>query len=158
MFKNPVPSTSLDCSLKSNQSAGFSQANSVMSNNVGGSASLAAPLYNAGCVSSSAAVSQGSNGQLVAMSHGANPAAWQNLVTSFVSSYTIDSSGYGGTVDSSGYGGSVEISDKHFNQGIGNGMEGGDPGKSQPHGGSNDENGRTPGQRWIPKIFSSLGL
>lgn len=34
----------------------------------------------------------------------------------------------------------------HFNQGIGNGAEGGDPGKSSPRGGSNDETGRTPGQ------------
>ncbi len=31
------------------------------------------------------------------------------------------------------------------NQGIGNGAEGCDPGNSRPHGGSNDEGGRTPG-------------
>jgi hypothetical protein len=37
----------------------------------------------------------------------------------------------------------------HFNQGIGNGAEGGDPGKSRPHGGSNDETGRTPGQKCV---------
>ncbi|XGW00325.1 MAG: hypothetical protein ACAF41_15490 [Leptolyngbya sp. BL-A-14] len=93
----------------------------------------------------------------MAMAHGANPAAWQNLVTSFVSNYTVDSSGYGGVVASSGYGGDVETTCKHFNQGIGNGSEGGDPGNSHPHGGSNDETGRTPGQRWIPSIFSGLG-
>lgn len=73
--------------------------------------------------------------------------------------------GYGGSVDLAGYGGSVDPEplpepdplpapeplpvpkpDKcHYNQGIGNGSEGGDPGKSRPHGGSNDEGGRTPG-------------
>ncbi|HEY9621906.1 MAG TPA: hypothetical protein V6C78_16230 [Crinalium sp.] len=34
---------------------------------------------------------------------------------------------------------------RHCNQGIGNGAEGCDPGNSHPHGGSNDETGRTPG-------------
>lgn len=34
----------------------------------------------------------------------------------------------------------------HCNQGIGNGAEACDPGNSQPHGSSNDENGRTPGR------------
>lgn len=34
---------------------------------------------------------------------------------------------------------------RHCNQGIGNGAEGCDPGNSRPHGGSNDETGRTPG-------------
>lgn len=34
---------------------------------------------------------------------------------------------------------------QHCNQGIGNGAEGCDPGNSHPHGGSNDEGGRTPG-------------
>lgn len=74
--------------------------------------------------------------------------SWETQVSTFVSSY--DYSGYGG------YGGYVEPAPettRHFNQGIGNGMEGGDPGKSQPHGGSNDETGRTPGQRWNPKLF-----
>jgi hypothetical protein len=33
---------------------------------------------------------------------------------------------------------------QHCNQGIGNGAEGCDPGNSHPHGGSNDEGGRTP--------------
>lgn len=56
---------------------------------------------------------------------------------------TYDSASYGGTVDSASYGGSVEP--VHYNQGIGNGAEGGDPGKSQPHGSSNDELGQTPG-------------
>jgi hypothetical protein len=70
-------------------------------------------------------------------------------------------SGYGGpiatpvttTVSTSGYGGFIGsdsgVGQKcvHFNQGIGNGSEGGDPGKSAPRGGSNDEGGRTPGQR-----------
>ncbi len=37
---------------------------------------------------------------------------------------------------------------RHCNQGIGNGSEGCDPGNSRPHGGSNDEGGRTPGGRW----------
>ncbi len=36
---------------------------------------------------------------------------------------------------------------QNCNQGIGNGAEGCDPGRSQPHGGSNDEGGRTPGNR-----------
>ncbi len=36
---------------------------------------------------------------------------------------------------------------QHCNQGIGNGAEGCDPGNSHPHGGSNDEGGRTPGNR-----------
>jgi len=47
--------------------------------------------------------------------------------------------------DSASYGGSVDPSPVHYNQGIGNGAEGGDPGKSRPHGGSNDELGQTPG-------------
>lgn len=34
---------------------------------------------------------------------------------------------------------------RNCNQGIGNGSEGCDPGNSRPHGGSNDETGRTPG-------------
>jgi hypothetical protein len=74
----------------------------------------------------------------------------------------IDLSGYGGsiapaplptTVSTSGYGGFIGSDSGvgkqcvHFNQGIGNGAEGGDPGKSAPRGGSNDEGGRTPGQR-----------
>ena len=33
---------------------------------------------------------------------------------------------------------------RNCNQGIGNGSEGCDPGNSRPHGGSNDESGRTP--------------
>lgn len=36
---------------------------------------------------------------------------------------------------------------QNCNQGIGNGSEGCDPGNSRPHGGSNDEGGRTPGNR-----------
>lgn len=36
---------------------------------------------------------------------------------------------------------------QNCNQGIGNGAEGCDPGNSRPHGGSNDEGGRTPGGR-----------
>jgi S-layer homology domain len=36
---------------------------------------------------------------------------------------------------------------RNCNQGIGNGSEGCDPGNSRPHGGSNDEGGRTPGGR-----------
>lgn len=36
---------------------------------------------------------------------------------------------------------------RNCNQGIGNGAEGCDPGNSRPHGGSNDEGGRTPGGR-----------
>ncbi|MGF1933418.1 MAG: S-layer homology domain-containing protein [Nostoc sp. ChiQUE02] len=36
---------------------------------------------------------------------------------------------------------------RHCNQGIGNGSEGCDPGNSHPHGGSNDEGGRTPGKK-----------
>ncbi|MBD2336271.1 S-layer homology domain-containing protein [Calothrix sp. FACHB-156] len=36
---------------------------------------------------------------------------------------------------------------RNCNQGIGNGAEGCDPGNSRPHGGSNDEGGRTPGKK-----------
>ncbi|MBW4508211.1 MAG: S-layer homology domain-containing protein [Scytonematopsis contorta HA4267-MV1] len=36
---------------------------------------------------------------------------------------------------------------RNCNQGIGNGSEGCDPGNSRPHGGSNDEGGRTPGNK-----------
>jgi hypothetical protein len=36
---------------------------------------------------------------------------------------------------------------QNCNQGIGNGAEGCDPGNSSPRGGSNDEGGRTPGNR-----------
>ncbi len=36
---------------------------------------------------------------------------------------------------------------RHCNQGIGNGAEGCNPGNSRPHGGSNDEGGRTPGSK-----------
>ncbi|MGJ3248289.1 MAG: S-layer homology domain-containing protein [Elainellaceae cyanobacterium] len=36
---------------------------------------------------------------------------------------------------------------RNCNQGIGNGAEGCDPGNSRPHGSSNDEGGRTPGNR-----------
>ncbi|MBW4539524.1 MAG: S-layer homology domain-containing protein [Myxacorys chilensis ATA2-1-KO14] len=36
---------------------------------------------------------------------------------------------------------------QNCNQGIGNGSEGCDPGNSRPHGGSNDEGGRTPGNK-----------
>lgn len=76
--------------------------------------------------------------------------SWETQVNTFVSSY--DYSGYGG------YGGVVEptpepIVTRHANQGIGNGIEGADPGKSRPHGGSNDEGGRQPGDRWFPKLF-----
>jgi hypothetical protein len=73
---------------------------------------------------------------------------------------TVGGAGYGGTITApvvtnpaptnfmgsntgSGFGSQCV----HFNQGIGNGAEGGDPGKSQPRGGSNDETGRTPGQK-----------
>ncbi len=63
------------------------------------------------------------------------------------------SAGYGGSTSSAGYGGSVTTR-VHYNQGIGNGAEGGDPGNSHPHGGSNDETGRTPGQNWFSKLFS----
>ncbi len=50
----------------------------------------------------------------------------------------------GGTLNLAGSNGVKTV---HFNQGIGNGAEGGDPGKSQPRGGSNDESGRTPGKK-----------
>lgn len=42
---------------------------------------------------------------------------------------------------------SQEQDRQNCNQGIGNGAEGCDPGNSHPHGGSNDEGGRTPGNR-----------
>ncbi len=65
---------------------------------------------------------------------------------------TTSAAGYGGSTSTAGYGGSVGKT-CHYNQGIGNGSEGGDPGNSHPHGGSNDETGRTPGQRWVPKLW-----
>jgi RTX calcium-binding nonapeptide repeat (4 copies) len=68
---------------------------------------------------------------------------------------TVDSAGYGGTVDSAGYGGTVDPI-VHFNQGIGNGAEGGDPGKSNPHGGSNDELGQMPGSNYGKKSTDVL--
>ncbi|MEB3337373.1 MAG: hypothetical protein VKJ46_07930 [Leptolyngbyaceae bacterium] len=40
---------------------------------------------------------------------------------------------------------------RNCNQGIGNGSEGCDPGKSRPHGGSNDEGGRTPSSGTLRK-------
>ena len=42
-------------------------------------------------------------------------------------------------------GGDRKPARQNCNQGIGNGAEGCDPGNSRPHGGSNDETGRTPG-------------
>ncbi len=65
------------------------------------------------------------------------------------------SSGYGGSITpapvvSAGYGGSITPKPSvkpACNQGIGNGSEGCDPGKSQPRGGSNDEGGRKPGEK-----------
>lgn len=73
--------------------------------------------------------------------------------------------GYGGPVDLAGYGGPIdpeplpepEPSKCHYNQGIGNGAEGGDPGKSRPHGGSNDEGGRTPGSPSKDPLTGSKG-
>lgn len=53
-------------------------------------------------------------------------------------------------VQESGEGQQVEMGKprrQNCNQGIGNGAEGCDPGNSRPHGGSNDEGGRTPGNR-----------
>jgi hypothetical protein len=66
-----------------------------------------------------------------------------------ITTTTYDSASYGGVIDSASYGGTTEpVPYKfHYNQGIGNGAEGGDPGRSQPHGSSNDELGQTPGKR-----------
>jgi hypothetical protein len=102
---------------------------------------LAVPLYQSGSKSSSAEQCYAGSALLT------TETSWETQVNTFVSSY--DYSGYGG------YGGVVDpvpTTDVkvHYNQGIGNGAEGGDPGKSSPHGGSNDEFGRTPGQRWLP--------
>lgn len=125
--------------------------NTAMSNGVvlpaqlGVQSDLSVPLYQSGSKSSS--VDQVVCGTTSLM----NETSWQEDVNTFVASY--DYSGYGG------YGGVVEPTPepepilRHFNQGIGNGAEGGDPGKSSPHGGSNDEGGREPGQRWFPKLF-----
>jgi hypothetical protein len=41
----------------------------------------------------------------------------------------------------------------HFNQGIGNGIEFGDPGNSRPHGSSNDEYGRQPAGGGCQNLF-----
>ena len=76
------------------------------------------------------------------------------------SPYVVDSAVLtGGTVESGGTGEVREVENddndddddkperRNCNQGIGNGAEGCDPGNSRPHGGSNDEGGRTPGGR-----------
>jgi hypothetical protein len=110
-------------------------------------ADLNAPLNQGMSKSSSSAVPGPTNPTAL---ENCNPAGgWMKQVSSFVSQYSTDLSGYGG---SAGYGGTVEPTPvlRHFNQGIGNGAEGGDPGKSSPHGGSNDEFGRQPGDRFIP--------
>jgi hypothetical protein len=72
-----------------------------------------------------------------------------------ITNTTYDSASYGGVIDSASYGGGVEPSPYkfHYNQGIGNGAEGGDPGRSQPHGSSNDELGQTPGKRDLNLFF-----
>lgn len=76
----------------------------------------------------------------------------QQINALFAPVVDTSTAGYGGST--AGYGGGTTTpTPRHFNQGIGNGSEGGDPGKSAPHGGSNDETGRTPGQRWFPKLF-----
>lgn len=126
-----------------NQNAAF------LSQKLGGKADLCVPLFQQQSASSSSDL----NTQNTQTNLGCSGSTlWQDQVNTFVSSY--DTASYGGTTSTADYGGSDPVvSTKHFNQGIGNGMEGGDPGKSQPHGGSNDEGGRTPGQRWIPKLF-----
>ncbi len=140
MFKNsPAP---LDFSSQAGQNASL-QAIDVLSKKA--ASDLNVPLYQSGSKSSSADVAGAPAGGACLNVSG----NWLGEVNTFVSSY--DSAGYGG------YGGVEPTPEptplRHFNQGIGNGMEGGDPGKSAPHGGSNDEGGRTPGQRWIPKLF-----
>lgn len=50
-------------------------------------------------------------------------------------------------IDDSETTGTSRPSQQNCNQGIGNGAEGCDPGNSSPRGGSNDEGGRTPGDR-----------
>ena len=52
-----------------------------------------------------------------------------------------------GEVREAGEANRIKPKRQHCNQGIGNGAEGCDPGNSHPHGGSNDEGGRTPGNR-----------
>jgi hypothetical protein len=130
-----------------NSSNGLSTAISngvVLPAQLGVQSDLSASLYQSASKSSSSDQAVGGSTLLT------TETSWETQVNTFVSSY--DCSGYGG------YGGVVEPTPepeviRHFNQGIGNGSEGGDPGKSSPHGGSNDEGGRTPGQRWIPKLF-----
>ncbi len=138
--KSPAP---LDFSSQAGQNASLQAVDALAKKFA---SDLLVPLYQGGSMSSSADVA--SQGNCVAVDLSTN--TWQGEVTTFVSSY--DAAGYGG------YGGIEPTPEptpitRHFNQGIGNGMEGGDPGKSAPHGGSNDETGRTPGQRWIPKLF-----
>lgn len=147
MFGNPKSASSelglQNAANNANQNAAF------LSQKFGGKADLCVPLYQQQSASSSSEL----NTQNTQTNLCSGSTQWQQQVTTFVSSY--DTASYGGTT-TAGYGGSDPVpvvSTKHFNQGIGNGMEGGDPGKSQPHGGSNDEGGRTPGQRWIPKLF-----
>ena len=55
--------------------------------------------------------------------------------------------GEAGEVREAGEGDREKPRRQNCNQGIGNGAEGCDPGNSSPHGGSNDEGGRTPGNR-----------
>jgi len=108
------------------------------------SSALDVPLYKLGkgCSSPLDKVS-------VDLKCGGVPSTVVQQINLFVSQSTLSSAGYGGAVK-------PPISSScHFNQGLGNGSEGGDPGKSHPHGDSNDETGRTPGEPWRPKVFCS---
>jgi hypothetical protein len=158
MFKNQG-SSPLDFSPKvPNNNACLNAAPQAL-DKLGCKSDLSAPLYQSGSKSSCSDVSviQG----VSSTSSNTSSVNWQTQVSSFTSTYSYDISGYGGVVTTAYGGGPIPTPTPtpttcHFNQGIGNGMEGGDPGKSAPHGGSNDEGGRTPGQRWIPNIFSGL--
>ncbi|MBW4521992.1 MAG: hypothetical protein KME16_20110 [Scytolyngbya sp. HA4215-MV1] len=159
-------SSPLDCTNHNTQNTALLQSDAARY--VGIQSDLSIPFCNNNSKSSSNPVT--GNAQIGCNNSGASNnglnSGWVQQVNAFVSQYSLDASGYGGSVTASGYGGSVTSSGYggsvtptcHANQGIGNGMEGADPGRSQPHGGSNDETGRTPGEKWIPKLLSKIGL
>jgi hypothetical protein len=151
----PSKSASSDLGLKNPKNPGVGQQATVLPESVKAASDLSSPLYNTGSMSSSANSNAVGPTNPIAIANSNSPLLWQQQVDQFVSDY--NAGGYGG-YDMGGYGGTEDPVTRRYNQGIGNGTEGGDPGKSQPHGGSNDEDGRTPGQRWIPKIFSGLGF
>lgn len=138
MFGNKKSSSNFNSDLKQNQGMGFG-ANSELNQGYGLGSEISS---------------------LMKCNKFRSSSSLDSTTTLNFSTSSLDSAGYGGTVDysgsdSAGYGGTTDpvfpppdtTFKVHYNQGIGNGAEGGDPGKSRPHGSSNDETGRTPGDK-----------